>query len=211
MTREHQRPILQPSASFEWIVGSSDPAASHRIAQETSWALVNRVRESAETDPALVARVVEVAAGEGINDIAELWSRESTHSLAGVLWRLYLLRRIVAADAAGSADLFARGAQRIGTIDPIVAGAAEPVSPESIGALCDLILRGAFVGDLGDALDRAAAYARIMAAGAAELADERDPYDERHGSELTTRALRYATLARELDAGARRWRAGVLT
>lgn len=208
MTREHQRPILQPSASFEWIVGASDPGASHRIAQETSWALVNRVREGA--DPAVVARVIEVASGEGINDIAELWSRESTHSLAGVLWRLYLLRRIVAADAAGSADLFARGASRIGTIDPIVAGAAEPVSPESIAALCDRVLRGAFVGDLGDALDRAAAYARVMAAGAAELADERDPHDASHGTELTTRALRYATIARELDAGVRRWRDGAL-
>ncbi len=208
MTRQHQKPILQPSASFDWIIGSDDPGASHRIAGETSWALLDRVR--AVADPEIVARVLEVASGEGINDIAELWSRESTHTLAGVLWRMYLLRRIVAADAAGAADLFARGSQRIGTIDPVVAGAQEPVSPESIAVLCDAILRGAFVGDLGDALDRAASYARIMAAGAADLADERDPHDNAHGSALTTRALRYASLARELDAGAARWRAGTL-
>ena len=46
---------------------------------------------------------------------------------------------------------------------------------------------------------------------AAELADDRDPHDEAHGSELTTRALRYATIARELDAAARRWRDGTLS
>lgn len=212
MTREHQRPLLQPSASFDWIIGSDDPGASHRIAQETSWALLDRVRKVA--DPDIVKRVIEVASGDGLSDIAELWSRESTHSLAGVLWRLYLLRRIVEADAAGAADLFTRGSRRIGTIDPVVAGAAEPVSPESIAELCDRILRGAFVGDLGAALDRAAAYARIMASGAAELADERDehrtPRADSHATELTKRASRYAAIARELDAGARRWRDGTL-
>ena len=206
MTRQFLRPVLQPS--FDWVIGDSDAGASHRIAQETSWALLDRVRKVA--DPEIVARVVEVASGEGINDIAELWSRESTHTLAGVLWRMYLLRRIVASDGEGAADLFARGSVRIGTIDPIVAGALEPVSPDSIAALCDEILRGAFTGDLGDALDRAAAYARVMAAGAVDLADARDSHDGGQGSELTTRALRYQTIARELDAGARRWRDGTL-
>lgn len=208
MTREHPRPILQPNTAFDWVVGSDDPEASHRIAHETSWALLNRVRQVA--DPAIVARVIEVASGEGINDIAELWARESTHTLAGVLWRLYLLRRIVDADAEGAADLFRRGSERIGTIDPIVAGASEPVSPTSVAQLCDSILRGAFVGDLGSALDRAAAYSRVMSSGAAELADEREILAPEHSTELTTRALRYATISRELDAGARRWREGTL-
>ncbi|MFD1201459.1 hypothetical protein ACFSWE_15960 [Leucobacter albus] len=208
MTREHQRPVLQPSAAFDGIIGSDDPEAAHRLAQETSWALLHRVRDGA--DPEIVQRVVDVAAGDGINDIAELWARESAHSLAGVLWRLYLLRRITLADPVGTADLFARGSRRIGTIDPIVVGAVEPATPETIAELCDRILRGAFVGDLGVTLDRAAAYSRVMAAGAAELADDRDPHDEAHGSQLTTRALRYAMIARELDGAARRWRDGTL-
>lgn len=208
MSREYQKPILQPSASFDWIVGSDDPGAAHRLAAETSWALLDRVQRVA--DPQIVDRVIEVASGDGIHDIAELWSRESTHTLAGVLWRLYLLRRIVEADAPGSADLFTRGSERIGTIDPIVAGADEPVSPASIAKLCDEILRGVFTGDLGDALDRAAAYARVMANGAAALADDRDPHDSGHATELTRRALAYASIARELDSGSRRWRDGTL-
>lgn len=208
MSRDYQRPVLQPSASFDWVIGSDDSGAAHRIASETSWALLDRVRSVG--DPAVVDRVIEAATGDGIHDIAELWSRESTHTLAGVLWRLYLLRRIVEADAVGSAELFANGSARIGTIDPIIAGAREPVSPASIAALCDEILRGAFAGDLGNALDRAAAYARIMADGAAALADDRDPHDPQHATELTTRALRYASIARELDAGSHRWRDGTL-
>ncbi|EYT56435.1 hypothetical protein H490_0100705, partial [Leucobacter sp. UCD-THU] len=117
MTRDHQRPVLQPTADFDWIIGSDEPGASHRIAQQTSWALLDRVRTGA--DPSVVERVVGLAStGPGIDDIAELWAREGTHSLAGVLWRLYLLRRVVAGDAEGSADLFRRGSAAALTIDP---------------------------------------------------------------------------------------------
>lgn len=208
MTREHLRPVLQPTAAFDWIIGSDEPGAAHRLAQETSWALLDRVRQGA--DPEVVERVVGLAAGPGLDDIAELWASQSTHSLAGVLWRLYLLRRVAAVDAGGSAELFRRGVAVSVTIDPIVAGAAEPVTPSSIVDLCDTILRGAFTGDLSDALDRASSYCRIMALGAADLADTRDVLDDVHAAELTTRALRYSTLAQDLRAGGRRWRDGTL-
>ncbi|MBL3685970.1 hypothetical protein D3248_03245 [Leucobacter zeae] len=208
MTREYQRPVLQPTADFDWIIGSDEPGAAHRLAQETSWALLDRVRRGA--DAAVVERVVGLASGTGLDDIAELWAHQGTHSLAGVLWRLYLLRRVVASDPEGSADLFRRGVGAAATIDPIVAGAAEPVTPDSIAGLCDTILRGAFVGDLGAALDRSASYCRIMALGAADLADTRDALDDAHAEQLTTRALRYSTIAQELHAGSRRWRDGTL-
>ncbi len=200
--------MLQPSSSFDWIIGSDEPGAAHRLAQETSWALLDRVRSVA--DPEVVDRVVGLASGHGLDDIAELWAREGTHSLAGVLWRLYLLRRVVSADPEGSADLFKRGAAVAVTIDPVIAGAAEPVTPASIAELCDTILRGAFAGDLAGALDRAASYCRIMALGSADLADTRDTHDDTHAKQLTSRALRYSTLAQELHAGARRWRDGTL-
>lgn len=208
MTRDHQRPLLQPTSSFDWIIGSDEPGAAHRIAQETSWALLDRVR--AVADPEVVERVVGLASGTGIDDIAELWAGEGAHSLAGALWRLYLLRRVVSADPEGCAELFRRGAAAAATIDPVVAGAAEPVTPVSIAELCDTILRGAFAGDLGGALDRAASYCRVMALGAADLADARDAHDDDHAAQLTTRALRYSTMAHELHAGARRWRDGTL-
>lgn len=204
----HHRPVLQPTSSFDWIIGSDEAGASQRLAQETSWALLNRVRSVADQE--VVERVVSLAAGEGIDDIAELWADSSAHSLAGQLWRIYLLHRISHADPEGTADLFRHGQAASPTIDPVVAGVADPIGPESIATLCDTILRGVFSGDLAVALERAASYCRVMSLGAATLADNRDHVDESHASELTTRALRYSSFANELHAGARRWRDGTL-
>lgn len=204
MGREYQRPIVQPTSAFGWVIGDDDPSVALQLAHDTSWALLHRVRSGA--DPQVVSRVLELAAGDGIHDLAELWSSQDTHSLAGVMWRIFLLRRVVSAHPEQTADLFRRGAARIGTIDVAVAGASEPVTPDTVMRLCDQILTGVFFGDLGDALDRAIAYARIMSVGAADLADDRDTLDDPHAAELTARALRYATIARELERGAQRWR-----
>lgn len=208
MTGQHHRPVLQPSSSFDWIIGSDEAGASQRLAQETSWALLDRVRSVADHE--VVDRVVGLASGEGIDDIAELWADSSAHSLAGQLWRIYLLRRITHADPEGTAELFRYGQAASRTIDPVVAGVADPIEPESIAALCDTILRGVFTGDLAIALERAASYCRVMSLGAAAIADERDRVDDEHAAELTTRALRYSSFANELHAGARRWRDGTL-
>ena len=208
MTTEHHRPLLQPSATFDWIVGSDEAGTAQHLAQETSWALLDRVRRVA--DPEVVERVVTLASGEGIDDIAELWSTSSAHSLAGQLWRIYLLRRIVHADPEGTAELFRYGQAVSSTIDPVVAGVEDPIAPDTIAALCDTILRGVFSGNLALALERAASYCRVMSLGAAAIADERDDFDDEHASELTTRALRYSAFANELQAGARRWRDGTL-
>lgn len=208
MTTEFRRPVMQPTSSFDWIIGSDEAGAAHRLAQETSWALLNRVRRVADSE--VVERVVGLATSEGIDDIAELWASAGAHSLAGQLWRIYLLRRIAESDPEGTAELFRLGRQAVDTIDPIVAGAEEPVTPDSITALCDTILRGVFVGDLAVALERASSYCRIMSLGAASLADDRDGLDDEHSAELTTRSLRYSSFAAELRAGARRWRDGTI-
>lgn len=208
MSQEFRRPVLQPSTQFDWVIGSDEAGAAHRLAQETSWAMLDRVRRVA--DPQVVERVVALAGGEGIDDIAELWADASAHSLAGQLWRIYLLQRVAEADPEGSAELFRLGYSTMTTIDPIVAGVSEPVTPDAVLTLCATILRGVFSGDLALALERAASYCRVMSHGATALADEREPYSTEHASELTTRALRYAQFAEDLRGGARRWRDGTL-
>ena len=206
--REHRRPMLQPTDAFDWIIGSDEPGAAHRLAQETSWALLDRVRSVA--DPEVVERVVTLASTNGIDDIAELWADAGAHSLAGQLWRIYLLHRVADGDPEGTAELFRIGQAAAVTIDPVVAGVAEPVTPQSISRLCATILHGVFQGDLAIALERASSYYRVMSLGAVSLADDREIGDGGHASELTTRALRYATFADEFRAGARRWRDGTL-
>lgn len=208
MSAAFRRPTTQPSASFDWVIGSDDAGAATRLAQETSWALLSRVRSGA--DPQIIERVVNLAAREGIDDIAELWASSTPYSLAGQLWRVYLLHRVVFTDPEGAAALFKAGLAAAHTIDPVVAGVAEPVEPQAIAQLCQTILRGVFSGDLALALERASSYSRIMSLGTAATADDRDAYDDQHAAALTTASLRYASIAEELRAGARLWREGRL-
>ncbi|WP_433862120.1 hypothetical protein [Streptomyces sp. L7] len=72
--------------------------------------------------------------------------------------------------------------------------------------LADRILRGVFEGDFAVALDRAAAFCRVTAAGCVSVADDREALDPERASELTTRALRFTRTAEELTTSARLWR-----
>lgn len=208
MSGAHPRPLLQPSFQFDWLIGADDPGVAHRLAQETSWALLDRVRSHGDAE--LVERVIAIADTELMDDIAELWSASGTDTLAGMLWRLYLVRRIARGDAEGAAYLFQRGVETLSTIDPVIAGVPIPVEPSGIIALIDDILRGVFSGDLADAFERAAAYARLVSAGAVTLADERESADPYGAGDLTNRAASYAALGDDLRQAAHRWRHGRL-
>jgi hypothetical protein len=205
MADDFHKPTMFPSSVFEAYQGGIDPAESSRIAHETSYALLSRVR--ADPDTAVVDRLVSYTDEHGIDAIAELWSRSSARSLPGALWRIYLLRVLIRQDPVSSSYYFARGAAVSRTIDPVVAGAETPTGPEEITALADRILRGLFEGDFAVALDRAAAFCRVAGAGCTSVADDLDVTEPQRSTELTRRALRYSTIATELAACARLWRA----
>ena len=76
--------------------------------------------------------------------------------------------------------------------------------------LIDTILHGAFTGDYAVALDRTAAYCRVVASGATHLADDYEPTEPERASELTRRALRLSSYAQDLSASAVLWRTGSL-
>ena len=205
---DFHRPVRMPAEHFDFVKGGEDPAVLVRSAHETAQALVSRVR--AHPDPEVVDRLVSFAEREGIDAVAELWSRAAALSLPGALWRLYLLREMVRRDADLVSLAFNRGAERLRSIDPVVAGAPTPAGPEEIMALADLILRGVFEGDLGLALDRAAAFARVTADGSLDLADDADATEPARADLLTKRAARLSTLAEELSLSARLQRDGAL-
>jgi hypothetical protein len=83
-----------------------------------------------------------------------------------------------------------------------VAGAPSPTGPQEIVELADQILRGVFDGDFALALDRAAAFCRVAAAGTTSLADDSDGVESDRAAEFTRRALRLATIADDLAASA---------
>jgi hypothetical protein len=209
MTDRPRRPVRLPSAAFEVQEGGLDPAVTLRIAHDSARALVHRVRAS--DDPDLVERMVAFTDEHGLDTLAELWSRAGARTLPGALWRLSLLRALIRSDPHGVALLFQRGSEVLATADPVVAGAETPTGPDEIRVLADAVLRGVYVGDVAVAFDRAAAFCRTAAAGAADLADDADAgADDARAAELTARAARLAASARDFTACARLERAGSL-
>ena len=208
MTDRYHRPVKFAGFQFEAIQGGQDPAAVSRLAHETANALLARVR--AQPDAEVVERLVSFTDENGIDAIAELWSRATARSLPGTLWRVYLLRIMLRADAAAGALYFQRGIEVSQTIDPVVAGAPDPAGPDEVLDLADQILRGVFSGDLAIALDRAAAFCRVSAAGSTSVADDLDATAPERSSELTRRALRLSEIAADLSASSKLWRSGGL-
>jgi hypothetical protein len=204
MADDFHKPTMFSGSKFESLHGADDPAETIRIAHETAHALLGRVR--ADPDSEIVDRLVRYTDEHGIDAIAELWSRSSPRSLPGALWRIYLLRTVIRQDPETSSYLFRRGTEVVTTIDPVVAGAVMPTGPAEIIELADRVLRGVFEGDFAIALERAAAFCRVTAAGSTSLADDLDMTDAERASELTRRALRFSQTAEELAASARLWR-----
>ena len=208
MAEEFHKPTLFPSGMFEAFMGGEDPAQITRVARETAQALLSRVRE--DPDSQVVDRLVQFTDAHGIDAIAELWSRSSAKSLPGALWRIYLLRLLIRQDAEGTSYLYQRGTEIVPSIDPLVAGASAPTGPAEVTELADRILRGLFEGDFAVALERAAAFCRVAAAGCASVADDQEASQPERASELTTRALRFSRTAEELASCARLWRSDSL-
>ena len=208
MADDFHKPTQYSGDKFDTYVGGEDPAQIMRVAHDTAHALLSRARET--DDPEVIERLVAYTDVNGIDALAELWARSSPRSLPGALWRIYLIRVLIRQDATGTSFLFQRGLDVLTTIDALVAGAPMPTGPDEITDLADQILRGLFRGDFAIALERAASFSRILAAGCTSAADDADPTNPERATELTTRADRLALTAGEFAACARLYRAGSL-
>jgi len=204
MAENFHKPTQFSGSKFESFQGGEDPAAISRVAHETAHALLARVRS--DPDPDIVERLVAYTDENGVDAVAELWSRAAPRSLPGALWRIYLVRLLIRQDPAGTAFLYQRGTEVTVAIDPVIAGAAIPTGPDEIRVLADQILRGIFTGDFAVALDRAAAFCRVISVGCTSIADDSETSDPLRATELTTRALRFSTTAQEFGSCARLWR-----
>ncbi|HRP99622.1 MAG TPA: DNA-directed RNA polymerase subunit beta [Terrimesophilobacter sp.] len=208
MSGDFHKPTRLPNEVFDYFEGAEDPAQVSRVAHDTAAALLARVRENPAQD--VVDRLVAFTDVHGIDTVAELWARSGPHTLPGALWRIYLLRLAIRQNPTEAAFAFQRGVDELSGIDPVIAGAPNPAGPDEVTELADRILRGIFVGDFADALERAAAFCRITASGATSLADDYEHTEPQRATELTTRALRYSTTAGELATCAHLWRSDQL-
>ncbi|MBC7630303.1 hypothetical protein [Aeromicrobium sp.] len=169
---DFKRPSLPGAALFEAQAGGADPAemaaAGHRIAT----LLVRGPRT--DTDQGLVDRVLHLADEGGLGVIADLWSHAASDSLAGALWRLYLLRTWVYRQPDQAAREYAEG-KAYAPVREVLAGVVDPPGPEEVIALVDTVVMGIVGDDFDVTLDRAAAFAHIVGVGRAQL-DAGDPH-----------------------------------
>lgn len=191
----HHRPSLPGARHFEGIADEADPAEVSAAADRAATALVRGVQGS--TDESMVHRVVHLAETEGLDTLAELWSGAPAESLAGALWRLYLVRAWVHADPLTAAEEFDRGRAHV-PVEEVVSGMADPPGPDEVRRLLDQVLRGVVTGDFADTLSRAAAFTRVAAAGRART--EHEEAVQRYGADLS--ASRLLSLADQLERAA---------
>lgn len=199
MTEPHRprRPSVREPSAIEALGEPSDPIADLHAAHETAAVLVRTGRAAA--DPALTGRLVALTDEIGLDTLAELWASRPARTLPGALWRLYLLREWVVGDPSGAAREYAAGV-RFTEADHVVAG-AEPPGPDEVRRVAEQILHGVYAGDLAVALERAAAFCRVVSSGRADVTP---------GGAAVRQAGRLQDMARDLTACASLWRAGRL-
>jgi hypothetical protein len=198
-----RRPALLGPAALDTFASDNDPAALAEAAHTTAAAIVQAGRQPAST--ALAGRLVQLVDDHGLDLIADLWAGRPAQSLPGALWRLYLVREWVRRDGVAVARDYAAG-RASAQVDAVIAGVADPPGPSEVQALADAVLTGVYRGDLAVALERAAAFCRVIAAG--RVVD--DHVDADKPGTLQRAAALHDTAA-DLAAAARAWRVGTLT
>lgn len=226
------RPVKFSTEKFERFQGDTSPEDLTAAAQASARALLTRGR--ANEDPSVTKRLVHFTDEFGIEAVAQLWAQAAPVTVAGALWRIYALRGIIRANAQLMSYYYERG-MHSNYLAQALAGVPSPPTAEEICSTVDAILAGAYTGDFDIALERFAAFCRVLSLGQDDIALEL-----RHGQSLTdhghrhsadplhlpspevkaegaSRAQRLRTAARkllgtagELGEAAALWRAGTL-
>ncbi len=207
----HHKPVRFSPEKFDAHEGGPDPARVSEAAHLAAHALVSRGRAS--DDPEISRRLIELTDEQGLEGIAEMWAEAPAVSLPGALWRLYALRAGVRQDPVRMGRYFAAG-RNTAQVSHVVAGVAEPPGADEITTMADAILSGAFNGEFDVALDRFAAFCRVIALGRIRLTDtgQMPVVDARttRGSSTVALTQRLERTAEELEAAAGAWRRGHL-
>jgi hypothetical protein len=198
--------MLDPREAEE-LSGDLNPATRSEVAHTTAAAIVHQGRAAA--DPELVARLVRLVEVEGLDIVAAMWADSPAATLPGALWRLYVLREWVRRDPETVAERYRLGVAAAPVHD-VVAGVASPPGPDEVREVADVVLSGVFTGDLAVALERGAAFCRVLATGAAFDADHLDHVDDHASLRMTRGASSLVRTADDLAAAASLWRADLL-
>ena len=173
-----------------------DPAETAAAAHAAAQTVIDAGR--GDSTPAMTERLVRLVEDLGIDTLAQLWAHRPARSLPGALWRVYVLRAWIQRNPEAAAREYGSGLA-VAQVSHVIAGVEDPPGAAEVKDLSDRILGGVFDGDLAVALERAAAFCRVVATGRAHLED---------GDMTSAAAL--VTMAEDLEGSARLWRAGSL-
>src|SRR5690606_18466737 len=134
------------------------------------------------------------------------WAASPADTLPGALWRLYALREWTRRDPRTIAERYRLGIDRA-EVAGAVAGVADAYGPAEIRTMADAVLSGVFRGDLDVALERAGAFCRVLATGAALDADTFEETAVDAAARITRHASSLLGTADELEHAATLWRA----
>lgn len=195
-----RRPVLR--ATPPALERGVDPAR-RLIAAEVSAAQLVAAGHAPDAD---VDRLVRLADDVGLDTLALLWGPAEPGSLPGALWALYALRAWCQVRPVEVSRLASAGRPHA-EVAATVAGLPATVSPHDVCVLGDDMVRGVLTREASTGLHRAAALARVLAAGrGATGTDQVAPEPQAAHAEWAQAVLgaRLLTTADGLDRAARR-------
>lgn len=198
-TRPHRPARFADLTEMIDAAGGAPLSSRAEIAAATAAVLVQAGRT-----PGGGERFVALADRVGIDTLAALWHDADPVSLPGALWALYLLRQWCRSSADEVIQLW-RAGEHLAPAETAVAGVGDYADAEAVQRTADAVLTGVYQGDLAVALERAAAFFRVVATGRRSLGP--DAVFAADGVDLAARNERAAAA---LSAAARHWRAGTL-
>jgi hypothetical protein len=197
--RPHRPALFSDLTEMIDAAGGEANGSRAEIAAATAAVLVQAGRS-----PGDGARFVGLADRVGIDTLAALWRDADPVSLPGALWALYLLRQWCQADGDEVTRLW-RAGEPLSAADVVVAGVGDYADIDAVRRTADAVLIGVYQGDLAVALERAAAFFRVVATGRRSLGG-----NAVHALDGVDLAERNERAAAGLMTAAGRWRAGTL-
>jgi hypothetical protein len=197
--RPHRPALFADLTEMIDAAGGSSAGSRAEIASATAAVLVQAGRS-----PGDGARFVALADRVGLDTLAALWHDADPVSLPGALWALYLLRQWCISDGDEVTRLW-RAGEALAPAESVVAGVGDYADVGAVRRTADGVLTGVYQGDLAVALERAASFFRVVAAGRRSLGAA-----EHYAADGVDLADRNERVAASLTAAAKRWRAGTL-
>ncbi|WP_077138391.1 hypothetical protein [Flaviflexus massiliensis] len=156
MNKRPRRPAQIDPEQVEYLTGEPDPAFSSELAHVSAQALVpTDSRQNIDDD--VRERVLELIASEGIDLVAEAWVRAPADTLAGAMWRGYLLAEWIRREPSDVARRYAASVAMQGEEQD-----ALPGNPDSIRARWVAVFEGIGAGDFQSLLHDSARFASFL-------------------------------------------------